>query len=1117
MDGSHDDDIVELSPSIATSLTTTYLDALSSYLSRTTPLTLDGPGSTEEDAQEEREVDKMLEGLNLFQEQPHLLDPFLPDLITPITDLLTPLILSTAVLQSRAERLCKILYTYSKLRSHKIITTFLPPDVYLLEPLLSHLSSDLIQYTWQARYVLLLWAGLVFMAPFDLQTIDSATEGQQSLVERAVQIIKVELGRSGKERDAAAILAARVLTRKDVIAQGGLRAYTEWCNEKYGIASPMLKSGILASLAQIYRSGERETLRKESEHVWGLIEAAEGDQNDIHIRKLRVKLASRIGSTLLPPRHAKEVEEGDVSELVDAVIDALLTALRDASTITRYSAAKNLAALTSRLPLAYQSEVVDAVLAFFEENGGFAQGFEQVNDALWHGATLCLAEFARRGVEVEDTDTVRNVVLAALKFEQRRSGTYALGAHVRDAACYAIWSMVRSPVSSTKAVVGTQSVAEELVIRGCFDREINVRRAASAAFQEGVGRMGIWERGIEVLGIMDFFAVGVRRMAALDVGVKLFALQQYRGCIVQYLVQDGVEHWDLELRTLVAKCLEECVRTGVEGGEEAVVDELKGMVRRSADATDVGVRQGLTVAISAIIRGSASQRGLFKQEVNVVKDIVALVGGLPPYLRKGVHSGMMLTATCVLITALADAGVDVGETGRKEWLKLVHLTLAKSDESTQEAGAHATRAVFAAWDLWIEIAVFVKCIDVRSSREVRRGYAKALGVIAWDKHPNEVGRVVRALLKATEIEENEFVNDGEARRDATHALALILKSAGARMEVALVKEVGSGFLRCLEDYAVDSRGDIGSWVRREAMYGLTVAFTADLSEGAVDAEAWKKGFSGILKQSVEKLDKLRSFAGECIKTIMEAGKFEMEDVAKEVLADATPDFWASPGMFFPKIVELLVVEEWRLPILSGLMTSAGGAGESLLRAASTALSNYLEGLPDNDEDGAPLSLTQFMDALVAVIEDNSDKDRVIIPCFEYTSTMFDMQIPQRLADTYTFNRFIFLVQKAAYKTTSIPKLLAVSKLYAGLASLEFSADTSPNTAVKTKALGKLVGMLRHPFPRVRAVVAEQLYLVVSTWPECEEVECLLVETDWMGSVKETKGVYEELRKGLRIA
>jgi hypothetical protein len=87
-----------------------------------------------------------------------------------------------------------------------------------------------------------------------------------------------------------------------------------------------------------------------------------------------------------------------------------------------------------------------------------------------------------------------------------------VGAHVRDAACYVLWAFARAfePFIIEPFV---QDIASSLVITMVFDREVNCRRAASAAFQENVGRQGNFPRGIDIVTVSDYFSVGIRSNA----------------------------------------------------------------------------------------------------------------------------------------------------------------------------------------------------------------------------------------------------------------------------------------------------------------------------------------------------------------------------------------------------------------------------------------------------------------------------------------------------------------------------------------------------------------------------------------------------------------------------
>ena len=101
---------------------------------------------------------------------------------------------------------------------------------------------------------------------------------------------------------------------------------------------------------------------------------------------------------------------------------------------------------------------------------------------------------------------------------------------MRDAACYCCWAFARAYKPSDFAC-HVHEVSRKLILSALFDRELNVRRAAAAAFQENVGRqvstlsaffyLGCifchfdlifsqrqFANGIEIITTVDYFAVG---------------------------------------------------------------------------------------------------------------------------------------------------------------------------------------------------------------------------------------------------------------------------------------------------------------------------------------------------------------------------------------------------------------------------------------------------------------------------------------------------------------------------------------------------------------------------------------------------------------------------------
>lgn len=64
-------------------------------------------------------------------------------------------------------------------------------------------------------------------------------------------------------------------------------------------------------------------------------------------------------------------------------------------------------------------------------------------------------------------------------------------------------------------------LATGLILTALFDREINCRRAAAAAFQENVGRQGNFPYGIEIITIADYFSLANRTEAFTKISVQI--------------------------------------------------------------------------------------------------------------------------------------------------------------------------------------------------------------------------------------------------------------------------------------------------------------------------------------------------------------------------------------------------------------------------------------------------------------------------------------------------------------------------------------------------------------------------------------------------------------------
>lgn len=128
-------------------------------------------------------------------------------------------------------------------------------------------------------------------------------------------------------------------------------------------------------------------------------------------------------------------------------------------------------------------------------------------------------------------------------------GTHSTGDHIRDSACYLAWAFARAyEPSIMKNYVNILS--KYLITMACYDREIHCRRAAAAAFQENVGRLGNLPHGISVNTIADYWSVGLIKNSYKIVSLKIANYKEYRYHLIEHLINHKLKHWELKIRKI---------------------------------------------------------------------------------------------------------------------------------------------------------------------------------------------------------------------------------------------------------------------------------------------------------------------------------------------------------------------------------------------------------------------------------------------------------------------------------------------------------------------------------------------------------------------------------------
>eukprot|EP00753_Platysulcus_tardus_P003807 PLAT12492.33.p1 GENE.PLAT12492.33~~PLAT12492.33.p1 ORF type:complete len:1099 (-),score=495.96 PLAT12492.33:1951-5247(-) len=452
----------------------------------------------------------------------------------------------------------------------------------------------------------------------------------------------------------------------------------------------------------------------------------------------------------------------DVPEEVEELLDILLTGLRDSDTIVRWSAAKGVGRLTGRLPRLLADDVVLSVLELLDDAEG---------EGAWHGGCLALAELARRGLLLPARlPQVVPVVRRALVYDVRK-GSHSVGADVRDAACYVCWAFARAYAPAVMAPF-VRTLSQGMLVTAVFDRQVNCRRAASAAFQENVGRQGHgnFPNGISILTAADYFTLGNRVKAYTEISVYIAQFPAYRTALLEHLLDAKLCHWDVALRQLAAQTLHNMAPLA----PGWMVDVALPTLVPATLSTDLLLRHGATLAVAELLRALA------KIPVQLPADLMKAVRNIVPRVEKarlyrGRGGHLMRAAVCRLIECLALAGHALSRRAVLRYWKSLDETMKHPDEEIKAAAVAALRALSRAHTSYVDDALvdrvvrsYVKTLRTDDNPGARRGFTLALGALA----PQLLLESSDALASAVDVLTHCAIKDedAETRRNALQAL-----------------------------------------------------------------------------------------------------------------------------------------------------------------------------------------------------------------------------------------------------------------------------------------------------------------------------------------------------------
>ncbi|XP_015120199.1 tubulin-specific chaperone D [Diachasma alloeum] len=1080
--------------------------------------------------------------LSLYQEQPHLLDPFLDDILRPMLELVK----NDEVPEPTKHNTFKYMFLLMNVKGYKKIVTYLPHEVMDLLPVLRLLEKqdprDL--ETWETRYVLLIWLSIISKIPFPLSRLETSenVEPSRTILGRILNLCKQYCVVSGACPKAAVFLISNFLTRSDVKSLH-LEEMIMWCLKSLG--EEPTTHGPLAVLASILKHSAREDIKPHCQTIFDSITRLELGKSGDLVCRYEMKVIQRIGLILLRPKLAawrykktgqtisllqnsskipveaakatveevpNDSDEEDVPPVTEEIIEHLIQGLRDKVITIRWSAAKGIARITSRLPVDLGDEVVGFVLNLFS-------GREQ--DTAWHGGCLALAELGRRGLLLPHRlPDVIPVVLRALVFDEPRAYG-SIGRIIRDAACYVCWSFARA-FEPHVFQPHVQQIASTLLIVTCFDREINCRRAGSAAFQENVGRQGNFPYGIDILTVADYFEVGVRSNAYLKISVHIAQYKEYTVPIIDHLVQRKIGHWDTAIRELSAKALGNLTFRDVYYMVETVLPTLID----NLGSVDLNVRHGSILAIAEILEAlhqhfnESIETIIGVPEVEEIKKIVGTFRARGQF--RGLGGELMKQACATLINKCSQVHFPVhGSEVVGDWQRLLEECLCHEVAGVRlksaEAHTHLFREYYSDDERREDRDAVVRRYleNLRSSHQtVRIGFAEALGYCPTFLLKERFEDIVSSLILCSRITE-ETSKWAESRKKALQSLTMAMQTLGVR-EVdiwrAFVPQMFGCYLLALKEYTIDSRGDIGAWVREAAMSGLHVLTNlvaqaeANVSE-ILNEEMMTEIVGGIAQQAVERIDRTRVQAGMVFCGLLYREPRLPNIPHHQELREIFPNDecrddidWKTESHTFPRFIRMLGFPEYVEHLLRGIIFSVGGLSESLVKYSSVSLFTYLNGLDGN-------RLEELVGRILDIFEESHRQERMVTAILAFLDRLLSSGCVQVVLDDPESplpERMLGLLKRELKCMSNVKHITASIKVFSQLLQVRGS--------VGKQAFTQLSILLCNKFQCIRKVTATRIYEAFTLYGEdmdlpeenLSNILTELNETDWEQPVETTR-------------
>ncbi|KAL7074229.1 hypothetical protein ACQ4LE_006412 [Meloidogyne hapla] len=1154
---------------------------------------------------DEKNLEQFQRLVELYGDEPQLLDPALGDLVAALVEHIKwPLPEELPVMDNATIAALIRLRVLCCVRGYKFLMRFLPHEFELLDPILSclqHLISKIsttssINKSNDKKLIqmLVIWLMLICKNPFNLTlryngkiaNSSSFTSFAENIIFCLDLILESETADGGLS--VVPTLLAQILTRTPVNTSALEARFLNFQNVFVKFQSEMDGGrqliNQLALANALLKWGRRSDIRPFTEKLFASLskEFLFAQCTNILVRDLISKLLQRISFVLLRPKlaswryrcgyrsieetlkrdktskqsslqdtrdHPNQEEESqnendaDIPyDLIETILGQLLLKLRDRDNLVRWTSAKGIARICARIPLEMAAQVVSSIFKdIFEDKT------EQNVGSSWMGGCLVLAELCRRGCLLPDqVPKVISLVLSrSLVFESNQLG-FMLAVNIRDASCYICWAFARA-YEAKLLQQHLKPLAGTLLSVALFDREVNVRRAASASFQENVGRNDSFPHGIPVLQLIDFGEVARIRHCYLEISVQVAKFPEYIQPMLDHLCMLKCQHWDESIRELAADALQKLAPFDFEYSENELLPKLC----QRLNSLDVNEKHGAFFAVSGLLEALSIRRDeVLKKHSSLLFESINLQSlSLNDHRKKGFS--LNAKSLCRIIRALCTIECVLNNEQLNKFHNILDLVIGEENKQLSMYAQQAFPSLMAYYkgsnleellnrlrnkyfpeiEKSNQTSESLCCCNIRPLAFLLPEF---LDVYFEDSNGSKIENESKLINIVVQKLINVILNQKTpkwvfARVAAIETIITILLNISCSKFKNLLYKNFCWFhlfdclIKSSDDYTTTTNGNIGRFTRRASVQAigklLPLTFLKE-EKNLIEQEQLNLAIGKIIERACESIDDLREKASNVLTKIvtieenhplrsnikefdllekifsLEKNKEENEE-KEENSQFLTVDWLQSKG--FERLAFLLDSPTYGSFALSGFVLSAGSVCAWTMENAFLAIASHLK--PHKKDIKF---IENFLNNLLLINSTIFERQIDPSPLLILFRMLFnDGQLKcleEKPDDSIIFNNFCELIFKLATdKGKPKVKLEAVSALGCLL-------QLPNNSQLYRRALIMLLSMLKSPYAAIREKVASQLFeafsLLISVDLEEEKEKQinysleLLAQTDW---------------------